>query len=151
MLNVEFVDCLSFRARAFRCIRRHIDHVIWQVEGRICLLFTISMPKNHLQINQMKTISLLSQFFFINLQCSFFIGFIIAHNYGLSCRPAMMMSSVVRRFPAIFTLLLGFCIIVPHSGFTTEMRLYIARPPVFASVTINTEKDHSNRNHISYV
>ena len=79
----------------------------------------------------------------IATQFSPLIGFIIAHNDGLSCRPAMMMSGVVRHFPAIFTPLLSsfFCIIVHHSGFTTEMRLYIVQPPVFASVTINTEKD----------
>ena len=101
------MDCLSFRARVFRCERRTIDHVIGQVEGRICLLFTIFTSKNRFPISQIKIIYLLSQnVYLFAMQFSPLIGFIIAHNDGLSCRPAMMMSGVDRHFPAIFTPLL---------------------------------------------
>jgi len=135
------VDCLSFRARVFRCERRTINHVIGQVEGRICLLFTIFTSKNRFPISQIKIIFLLSQ----KLQHSF-------HRLSALLSLIMTVSVVVRLWwcPAssgIFRQFLRhfflgfFCIIVHHSGFTTEMRLYIVQPPVFASVTINTEKD----------
>ena len=81
----------------------------------------------------------------IATQFSPLIGFIIAHNDGLSCRPAMMMSGVDRHFPAIFTPLLPSFFVLSSTIADLPQKCvciyYIVQPPVFASVTINTEKD----------
>ena len=70
-------------------------------------------------------------------QFSPLVDSIIAHESWLRSR--LSFGYDVWHFRAIFTLFLSS--IVPHSGFTREMRLYITQHPVFASVRINTEKD----------
>ena len=67
-----------------------------QVEGHICLLFTILQSINRFPTSEIKII-IVFLWMITNFatQFSLLIDFIIAHDYGFSRRPAMM-SGVVR-------------------------------------------------------